>query len=529
MPAMRQRPPHVPGGAAARRASAATNAAATVALMATTAAAVAGTSAAAPDPEVADAAAPRVAVHDRAVPTSTLLSFERTRLAGGERMGLMGATLLFGLAGDWWLGPAVYGAATGERGGWFVGGAELQRRWRLGDGTLAAGLYVGAGGGNSVPMGGGLLLRPALSAWHPLGPLQVGLAWSALRAPAGTLASQQLALLLAWDGRFRHAEAARAGLGGQSREASGLGIDRLVGTATRYGLRTPVHAGWQVDLVGARMERSWPSSLAGSRWRWGLETAGAAGGSAGGYMEILASAGWDAPLGLPGLRGGARMALGLGGGGGVPTGGGAIGKLSLGVGLDLGPRVATGIELGRVQAADVATRGHTTQWWLALALEPGPGADGLRRGRLARTEWTATAQHYRHAARRAGPARALDTIGLKIARPLGDRLYGTVQAHSAWAGDAGAYGVGLVGAGLVSGWQAEPWRAGAELLVGAAGGGNVASGGGAIVQGLGWLAFGIGDDLELRVGAGALRARREGLSTPILELAISRAFAQLAP
>jgi len=36
-------------------------------------------------------------------------------------------------------------------------------------------------------------------------------------------------------------------------------------------------------------------------------------------------------------------------------------------------------------------------------------------------------------------------------------------------------------------------------------------------------------DIELRLGVGRLRARREGLATPLVELSISRAFAQLAP
>ncbi len=72
------------------------------------------------------------------------VGFESLRLPGGERLGLVGAGLAFEVTDGWWAGPTVYGAATGRRGGLFVGGAEVQRRWALGqDVVMAAGLFAG--------------------------------------------------------------------------------------------------------------------------------------------------------------------------------------------------------------------------------------------------------------------------------------------------------------------------------------------------------------------------------------------------
>lgn len=452
------------------------------------------------------------------------------RLPNGEGMGLTGLSLLFDAGSGWWLGPAVYGAVTGGRGGLFVGGAEVQHRWRLGGGRLVAGLYAGGGGGAAAPVGGGLMLRPALSWLHDVGPLQLGVGVSAVRFPGGDISSTQIALLLAWDGSFRYAAAERAGDSGSDARRSGVGVDRLIGTLTSYSLRGAGVRERRIGLVGARLEQRRSGAPLGGDWHWGLETAGAAHGDAAGYMEILGSAGWDAPLTSGGaFRAGARAALGLGGGGGVPTGGGVIGRVMLGASLELTPNLATGVEVGWLRAADSALRAPVAQWWLALALEPAADADGLRRGVLARTEWTAALQHYTDAARRDGSVRALDTVGLKLARQLSEHLYVTGQAHSAYAGGAGAYSVGLVGAGVTTASRAQPWRAGAELLIGAAGGGGVASGGGAIAQGLAWAALAVADDVELRVGVGRVRSRHDGLSTPVVELSVSRAFAQLAP
>jgi hypothetical protein len=49
------------------------------------------------------------------------------------------------------------------------------------------------------------------------------------------------------------------------------------------------------------------------------------------------------------------------------------------------------------------------------------------------------------------------------------------------------------------------------------------------VQALAWGAWSWRPELELRVGVGGVRAREPGLSTPIVEISITRAFAQLAP
>jgi hypothetical protein len=98
------------------------------------------------------------------LPLSVTLGVERVALPAGERMGLVGGSLLLEAAPGWWAGPAVYGAASGRRAGLFVGGVEVQRRWQLGARLqAAAGLYAGGGGGGAAPVGDGLMLRPAAS------------------------------------------------------------------------------------------------------------------------------------------------------------------------------------------------------------------------------------------------------------------------------------------------------------------------------------------------------------------------------
>src|SRR5262245_27543267 len=143
---------------------------------------------------------------------SSTLGAERLHLPAGERLGLVGGSLLFEVADDWWTGPAVYGAATGLRGGLFVGGLEVQRRWALGRGLrLHTGLFVGGGGGGAAPVGGGLMLRPAIALMQDFGGLQAGITASHVRFPSGDILSSQLGVLLAWDGHYRYVDPSFAG------------------------------------------------------------------------------------------------------------------------------------------------------------------------------------------------------------------------------------------------------------------------------------------------------------------------------
>ena len=467
------------------------------------------------------------ALNSVSLPTSGMLGFEMLRLPDGERMGLVGGSLLFDIGGDWGVGPAVYGAATGRRGGFFVGGVELQRRWDLGNGfSLATGLFAGGGGGANTPVGGGLMLRPAVTILRDLGPsLQAGLSLSSVRFPSGRINSSQLGLTLAWRSEFLHFTSAEAGTAAASTlvpaasRSAGMGFDRISATVANFDLTDG--SARRVRLAGARAERR--SNIDG--FIWGLEAAAAAQGGAAGYMELLGTASYSiAPLSqaVPSWRVGARLNAGTAGGGGLLTGGGLIGKVSATTELSLAPGWTLGAEYGVVRARH-ALRGRLAQVWVGVDLEPGLDGRGNPSGHLVRTEWIGALQHHTRELRNNGARHALDTVGLKLNRYFGDWFYLSGQAHSAFAGGAGAYSVGLVGAGLATSARS-PWRAGAEVLVGAAGGGGVQTAGGGIAQGLMWAGWSPSPVSEWRFGVGKMQPLHGGQGSPLVELSWSRSF-----
>lgn len=449
--------------------------------------------------------------------SSTRLGIETLRLPGGERVGLVGASYLLGLAEPWYLGPAVYGAASGSRGGLFVIGGETAWRGHGPFGSrVEAGLFVGGGGGAAAPVGGGLMLRPHLDLAWPLGPGWLGVSASRVSFPNGRIGSNQLGLAYTIDGDFRHAAPGATPALGAGR--AGLGFDRWWGTVGRYQGGTA-----RYGYGGLRADR-WlqPGVYAG------LEAAGAAQGGADGYAEILASLGGEWPIGTPAGRAlptvGLRAAAGLAGGGAIDTGGGPVLKLAATLHWNPVSDLLLGLEAGRTVAPDGRWRATHLQVSLGLVLDRPPASGeaeataSLRSDTLA---WSAAAAHFPRMRLRDGSRDAVQTVGLRLGRPLhaafDERLQLTGSVHFAAGGKAGAYGAGLIGLAWASPLTQPGWQFGVELLGGAAGGGGVDTRGGAVLQPMlraGWAS----GAQRLHIGIGQLRALRGGLDTPVIEL-----------
>jgi hypothetical protein len=459
----------------------------------------------------------------RALPMSTTLGFESLRLPGSERIGLMGASLVFEVAPDWGVGPAVYAAATGRRGGFFVGGFEGQKRWGLGsDLVLVTGLFVGGGGGGDAPVGGGLMLRPAVSLLGRFGNFDAGLSISDVRFPSGQIHSPQIGVLFAWGGDYRHYGDESAGSVLAYAPTTGFGISDFSATFGEYRLKDG--SGRHPGLIGARAE--WRDM---SRdWHWGIETAAADRGDAAGYMELLGSLGWEHAFlpALPNLKAGVRGAIGLGGGGGLPSGGGLIGKAVATLSWKFAPGWQAGLEAGRIEGLHRQPKAQSLQGWIGMAFDAPPGRSSFSNIEVERNEWVASLRHVLRAERRDGGHGPIDTLGGSFNHALAGPAYLSLQAHSAFAGGAGAYSIGLIGAGLATpaGTASGRWRAGVEALVGASGGGGVNTRGGGLLSGLAWVGWSAGKASQIRLGVGTLRSLHGGLDSPLIELSWSHSF-----
>ena len=458
----------------------------------------------------------------KVVPAALRISAEQIRLPGNERMGLVGTSYLLEVAPGVSVGPAAYGAITGQRGGFFTVGVEAAwHRQLVGPLGVEAGFYAGGGGGGAAPVGGGLMLRPHVDLLWDLGGYRAGVSLSQVRFANGAISSQQLGLVWSTGTDFRYLAPDRIGTRASSNTyiggRTGVGFDRVQAVVGVYRPRakaTRISGGplpANIGLVGIRLEQSLNDNA-----YWGVEAAGAGSGGVAGYAEYLATLGTERAVWGDRLTLGGRVALGMGGGGDIGVGGGLLAKAALYGIVRVTRELGVSVEGGYTRAPQgnfSALHGTLAlNWILDDPSDPTAGA------RSTRTEWVAGASRYK-AARKDGTQRNLDAVTLKINRFVTNNVYLTGQAHSALGGDAGGYSVGLFGVG-VQVPLATGWRVGAEALAGAAGGGGVDTRGGALLQPMAYVDTDLGRSLSLRLAVGRVKALRGPFSSNVVDLSL---------
>lgn len=457
-------------------------------------------------------------------PAQVKLDFVRIRMPGDEHLGLVGTSYLIDIGGGFWIGPSGYGAISGQRGGLLVGGAEAVWHHRIaGPLELEVGIYAGGGGGGAAPVGGGLMLRPHVDLLWNFGPYRLGVSASQVRFANGRINSRQLGLVWSAATDFRYVERDRIGTPVAISGRSGMGFDRI---SAVFGVYKPRGGSKRksngaaltekIGFIGTRVERA-----IDDHWYWGLEAGGAATGGVGGYDEYLGALGYETTIWRNTLTVGARMSLGAGGGGDVAAGGGLLLKGgvygTVRLARSLGLSLEGGFARTQHDGFSALTGLASLTWILDDPYDVGAPQQTIR------TDWVAGVSHQNAAARRDGSVRDIQYNVLKVNRFVTPSVYLTGQAHSAWGGGAGGYIAGMVGAGVERPLFSR-FYAGAEALIGAAGGGGVDTMGGGLAQAMVYAGYDINRSLSLRVGAGRVKAMKGALNSRVVEVSLAFAF-----
>lgn len=458
-------------------------------------------------------------------PVELRMTMETVELPGQERMGMLGGTYFFQLSPGFWLGPAAYGAVTGQRGGFFTGGVDLAwKRQILPSAYVRAGAYLGGGGGGSAAVGGGLMWRPYVELGWQGDAHSLGLSASQVRFPNGSITSRQVGLVFSMNETFEFASIARAGTAVQTGGRGGVGFDRISVVGGRYrpdASSRDVNGaayGGSVGYAGFQADQ-----MLSEHAFWGIESGAAISGGADGYAEILGVLGLEQPLWGDRLRVGARAAAGLGGGGRIATQGGVILKTAIHARAQLSRHLSLALEAGRISAPDGQFKARTASMLLGLDLDLMPH-DVARQRVLQGMAWEAKFSRYTSAARYSLPTQPFDTVGFAINRHVHRNFYVTGQALSAVDGKAGGYSMGLVGVGAMSALAGSGVHVGVEILGGAAGGGGVNTQGGAVLQAVAYAAHALPGGTQLKLGVGRVKSRRGELDSPLIDLSLSVPF-----
>lgn len=472
------------------------------------------------------------------------LTDETYDLPAGERMGMTALSLLVDAGSSWRLGPSVYAATRGERGGFITLGVAgewhhgLSRSW-----DVHAGLFVGGGGGRGGYQlaGGGLMLRGDLGLSYAMGEWgRIGFGVSHVDFPSGTVTSTQPYVLLErrFDSLSVPGWVSLTGGGGSAQPAVRAGAQEFSVVLRRYDIPdsvvqdngAPQHGSMQ--LAGAE----WLAYLDDPRWFVKVEAAGASGGESDGYMQVLAGGGWR----WQPWRGGAFKVFGVAGGAGggrVDTGGGFLVEAGASWQQALTRDLALELAVGEVRAPSASFRARSLALKIThpfglpqVGADPVPASDlgGYEprhlRVRVANQTYVDPAPGWR----RNFPDETVNNLGVQLDYFASRHWFLSGQGLAAYTGKAGSYMVGLVGGGVRAD-VAGPVFAEAELLAGAAGGGGLNVGGGAVVQGnlsLGWQ---LSRSVSLMASVGHLEAPGGELRTQVAGLALGYSFSTFSP
>lgn len=461
--------------------------------------------------------------------------YEEWEVSDDESMGVVGLGVHHYFSDYFSLGVGSWMAVRGERGGFITigidGGLHVPITERI---MFESGVFLGAGGGRGgyLLSGGGLMIRPYAQLTYSFadwGRLSAGVSYVTFPND-GTIESTQPYVNLSFPFTIDLEDGWIDGAGSSSRNRQNDARSNSLAVI----VRELYPASGTKTLDGKDQDNL---SLLGIEWRsyfndiWyaRLETEGAAGGSSRGYMQILVGGGVQIPV-AGNLYVSVDASVGGGGGGNVDTGGGLLLDASAGMQYYLTPNLFAGVSGAYIAAPDGTFEAGSLA--LKLGYQSGwtSGGEDSRADRSSekptnmrvrvvnQTYFKASDQWRTHHA-----DKNVDNIGIQVDGFLDRNWYLTGQGLAAYSGGAGAYMTGLVGLGVRKNVTGGVFF-NAEGLVGAAGGGGLATGGGLVWQANAGLGYDLYPSLSVLATIGRMDAFEGDFTADVLGISLAYNF-----
>lgn len=468
-------------------------------------------------------------------PSRWRITYGEIEVNESEDMGLLGIQYELLEAFENWPGVFAgfggYGSVAGDRGGFFSGGfSGGWRRQIPGDFFAEVGAFVGGGGGGATSNGTGMMLRPFAALEREVGGLGVRLELAKTDFPGGEIDDTSLSFGLSIPGEL---------LAGR--------------VATGWGAPIPMDA---IDLerwrIGAGALTIEPSSgartISGNAFGGDVSVAGlqlaaeisessyipiyamgAVEGGVSGFATALGGYGRSGELGNPDLRWEVEGVAGMGGGGGVDTGGGLLLGASAGLRFRLAENWSAHASLGYLDAPNGRFGGQTIGFGIGwdprmLRLRPSYDRANLATQQMPSHEgkldvWQASA-HYKiyHPTRSTRTESGgkhdtnLQLAGVGFERHISEHAAVVIRTAGAVEGDISGYAEGTLGLRLsASPFESFPnCQLHGTYEVGAGGGGGIDVSSGMIHQAtVGWL-WAPKPGIELGLDLGRMEAFSDG-------------------
>lgn len=437
---------------------------------------------------------------------------------------------------DWsYAGLGLYGAVSGNRGGFFTLGVNAGIKKYFSDAFYVdTGFHFGGGGGASAPDGGGAFILPHLNLGYDFKDFSVNTGWSYVNFfDDGLIKGHQFNVAIEIPLHFSYANYNAA------EEYADVEVLNTKGWKS-FAKKTSLMFHQNNLMIKGRTQRTGGLKyngetirLAGfefanyftNNWFGFLKVDGAFDGIKAGYMDVFLGGGYLYSFNKNRTNLLAKFGVGAGGGGGIDTKGGFLIYPDISIEQKLFDDIFLALNTGFVMSPNSDVFTQTYGFGLKYYIErDGTKSDdkNFSSGKFKGLEIITKQDIYFNADRDTNIKQDMHQISLQVNLDLNKNIYVAGQTSFANFGDAGAYAEGIVGLGA----RTNPFFNGKgklfiQALAGAAGGGGISTGEGLIVKPSAGFSYNLNDKLAFRTSGGHVKAKGGSLSSTFLNFGIS--------
>ncbi|PQB07492.1 hypothetical protein BST83_10215 [Polaribacter filamentus] len=437
---------------------------------------------------------------------------------------------------DWsYAGLGIYGAVTGERGGFFTLGVNAGiKKYFTENFYLDTGFHFGGGGGAAAPDGGGAFILPHINVGYNFKYFSINSGWSYVNFfDFGEIKGHQLnvGLEVPLDYSYADYQVSENEYDFEDLQKSNWNVNSKK-TSLMLHFNNLMIKGDDTNVNVQRFNRA-TIRLAGfeiasyfsKNWFAFVKFDGAFDGIKAGYMDVFLGGGYHFAFNKNRTNILAKFGVGAGGGGGVDSQGGFLNYPDISIEQQVFDAFFISLNKGFVMSPN--SHFYTSSFGLGLKYyveRNGIISDGnsFSKGTFKGIEVLTKHDLYFNAKRDTNPTENLHQISVQINLDLNKNLYVAGQTSFANFGNAGAYAEGIVGFGF----NTNPFFNNkttffTQVLGGAAGGGDISTGQGLIVKPSAGFSYQLNKTLSIRTAGGYVEAKGGNLSSPFINLGIT--------
>lgn len=444
-----------------------------------------------------------------------------------DNMGLTGVHYNLWLNKYFYTGLGFYGSITGKRGGLFTLGVNAGIKANLTNNLfLDTGFHFGGGGGASTPDGGGAFILPHANLGYEFKSFSVTAGYSYINFfSKGNINSSQLNLgiqipisvdytsFINKQSTFSFNKLKKSDWNQNSKR---LSLTLHLNNLSPYGKSKFTNGrtlnGTTIRLAGFNLH-----SYLNNNWFAFFKADGAYDGIRGGYMDIFLGGGYHFSFNKNRTNILTKFGIGAGGGGGVDTEGGFLIYPDVSIEQKLFDNTFISINKGYLMSPNQFFTSSTLGFGLKYYVnQQGIKTENknFKTSKIKGLEIAVGHDVYLKAQRNIIADTDLHQIAVQANLYVFKHWYLAAKTSFANFGDAGAYAEGIFGLGYrTNNFVNDKISVFLQGLIGAAGGGEVATGQGLIIKPSAGIYYNLNDKLSFRSGAGYVKARGGNLSS----------------